>query len=67
MCSGRVQKRACFEDGDIVGSLIGVRMVRAIDGLTPGLYVSTVAASARLLSNEEADIMVGVIGGFEAA
>ena len=42
-------------------------MVRAIDWLAPGLDVSTIATPAGLLCNEEADIVVRMICGFEAA
>jgi hypothetical protein len=34
--------------------------------ITPGLYVSAIATSADLLSDEEANIMIGVITGMEA-
>jgi len=37
------------------------------DRNTPGLFVTTVATSAWLLSNEEADVVICVIGGVKAA
>ena len=51
---------------DIICVLLNRRMVRTIDRLAPGLYVATVATPARLLSNKEADTMIGVVGGFKA-
>ena len=67
MCLGRVEKSLGLEGRDVVSALGGEGMVRAADIVPPGLDVTTVAATTGLLCNEEADIVVRMICGFEAA
>jgi hypothetical protein len=42
-------------------------MVRACDGYAPRPHVTAITTTARLLRNEERNIMVGVVCGVEAA
>ena len=42
-------------------------MMFAMNVVPPRFFVATVAASARLLSDEETDIVTFVIGGMEAS
>lgn len=41
--------------------------MRTFDGLTPCLYIATIAATAGLLGNEKADTVIGVVGGLKAS
>jgi hypothetical protein len=41
-------------------------MIGTPDGYSPCFFVTAIAAPARLLSNEEADLMIFVVGGMEA-
>ena len=62
-----VQKGLGLERGDVFGGLGSVWMVRAAYGRPPSLDIAAVAASAGLWGNEEADIVVCVVGRLEAA
>jgi hypothetical protein len=42
-------------------------MVRAVEGKTPFLCVTTIAAPAGLLGNEKADIVVDMVGRVKAS
>ena len=42
-------------------------MVRACNGYAPGPYVTTITTPARLLRNEERNVVVGMVCGVEAA
>lgn len=61
------EKGPGFKCGDVFGGLRDKGVVGAADRLPPRLNISTVAATSRLLCDEEAHVVVGMVGGLEAA
>ena len=67
MGSGGGEKCLGFESRNMVDGIGSGRMVWTVDRLAPCFHITAVATSARLLGDEETDVVVGMVGGFKAA